>query len=225
MTIPTLIEGRDAAEILLDEIGAILATESAAQQQLAVDDGQDPRLWALRVFVGRDAPWEEYVDAEASGDMLDVTPIVNVSFDSTNFDRKHGGTVDRQKSAAFFHLDCYGCGVASDQAGPGHEPADLRANLEVMRCVRLVRRILMSAEYIYLGHRGTVWRRWIASIQRFQPPTEAPSVHAIVGMRITLEADFNEFAPQHEGVPLALISATVKRHGTGEIYFTAEYGA
>jgi hypothetical protein len=222
VTIPTLITDRDAQEIILDEIAAILVAETAAQQALATTALEDPRLWKFRVFSDAFAPWEDFRDAESAADPLDVSPIVNVTFDSCTFDMKTGNTVAQQKCTASYFIDCYAYGVSSD-AVDGHETASTHASRELYRCIRLVRNILMSAQYIYLGHRGVVWRRWITSIQTFQPPLEAPSVQTVRAARITFQAEFNEFAPQHVGVPLSLLSATVKRAGTGEIYFTADY--
>jgi hypothetical protein len=224
VTLPALITNPDAAEIILEDVATIIAAESAAQQVLASAASEDPRLWELRVFTDRFSPWTDFQSAaEGDADQLDVAPIVNVSFDATTFDMKTGNTVAQQKSTARYHIDCYGFGVSQDESGPGHEPADLRAKRTMMRAVRLVRNILMSAEYIYLGRRGVVWRRWINDIQAFQPPLDPPSVQSIAAARITLQVEMSEFSPQHVGVPLAGISATVKRQSTGEIYLTADY--
>jgi hypothetical protein len=40
---------------------------------------------------------------------------------------------------------------------------------------------------------------------------------------LALRVEFNEFAPQHVGETLELISATIKRKRTGEIYFVGDY--
>jgi len=56
--ITTLVENLDNSELICDQIAAILATESAAQQALATLAGKNPKLWKLRVFAERTNAWE-----------------------------------------------------------------------------------------------------------------------------------------------------------------------
>jgi hypothetical protein len=215
-----LIDKVDNSELIRDELGAILLSESASQQALATTAGKDPRLWALRVFVEHSNPWSEFEDAP---DQIDATPIVNVAFDRSDFDQSAGNVIDRQRASCLFHVDCYGYGVSSDAGGGGHIAGDKAASLEVQRAVRLVRNILMSDSYVYLGHRGIVARRWLNSIQVFQPPADAQTVQKIVGARLTFEVLLNEFGPQTPGEVISLVSVAVKRGETGELYFNAAY--
>ena len=86
----------------------------------------------------------------------------------------------------------------------------------------------MAGAYTYLGFpRGAnqiVWRRWPQSLTMFQPALDGRTVQQVVGCRLALQVEFNEFSPQVVGQALQIISATVKRSETGEIYFTAQYG-
>lgn len=225
--IPDLIDKQDTFEIIRDELAAILLTESTRQVELAELDERNTDLWRLRVFTERSNPWEEFQDPAAVDDDTPppfVPPIVNITFSDETFDMSASNLVERQKATATFNIDCYGYGVAQDDPDGGHRPGDADAALECHRAVRLVRNILMSGPYTYLGLRGTVWKRSIQSITAFRPQSDEQAVQQVAAARIALQVEFNEFAPQFKGEPLALVSLTVKRAETGEIYLTAKYG-
>lgn len=218
-----LIDKRDSSEIIRDQIAAILVVESARQQALAAAAaGKDPKQWKLRVFLERSNPISEWVDCPDPID--DPSPIISVRLDRVDYDMRASNVVERQKATGIFHLDCYGYGVSSSDGGEGHEPGDMRGALEAQRAARLVRNILCAGAYTYLGLRGVVWRRWPQSIQMLQPPAEERSVQHIGAARFELQVEFNEFSTQVEGELLELISVTVLRRETGEIYLTAQYG-
>lgn len=214
--IQALIEKRDNFEILRDEIAAILLLESEKQQEYARLASKDASLWKLRVHVEASNPWAEFLDAPDSDSPLeDTSPIVNVSFESLTFDPSRGNVVERQQSSpGIFNVDCMGYAQSSAKGGGGHEPGDKAAALETQRAVRLVRNILMSSYYVYLGQRGLVGRRWIQSVQAFQPQLDNRQVQHVVAARIALHVDFNEFSPQYVGTPLTLVSTEVTRSGS-----------
>jgi hypothetical protein len=217
MLIAELIDKQDSFEIVRDQIGAILLAETINQQALAIADAKDPDLWKLRVFTERSNPWEEWLN-----DDTDKSPIINVWFDSEDFDKSASNVMERQKTTGIFNIDCYGYGVATDTVG-GHEPGDKNAAFESHRAVRLIRNILMSANYTYLDLRGLVWTRWIRSINSFQPQQNQNSVQQIVASRFSLEVVYNEFSPQIPPEILELIHVDVFRSETGELYMDAEY--
>lgn len=219
--IEALIDKDDTSELVRDKVAEILLAESASQMALAVTAAKDPALWKLRVFLERTSPWEEWRDA---GDSPDLSPIVSVSIDTLNYDAGKSDVIKRQHCSASINIDCYGVGV-STETDDGHDPGDLKAALESQRAVKLVRNILMSANYTYLDMRGLVGKRWLQNVQWMQVDIDAQAVgHVRVG-RFILNVDFNEFSPQFAGVPLAAVSAGVRRRSTGELYFTAEFGA
>lgn len=220
MTLAALIDKRDNVEIIRDEIAAILATETAAQQALATTAGRDPRLWALRVFLERSTPWADFIDAQ---EQIDATPIVNISFNNVSFDKSQGNVFERQRGDFTFNVDVYAYGVASDVDDGGHIPGDQAAALNLHRATRLVRNILMAAEYTYLGQRGLVGRRWIQSITALQPAIDGQAMQHVLAARIDFEVLMNEFSPQYEGVPLELIATQVTRDGDGEVLFEASF--
>ncbi len=219
MTIETLIDKQDTAEIVRDQIAAILAAESAAQVALATTAGKpDPNEWKLRVFIERANPWEEFPDKTT-----DDSPVINVWWGSASLQERASNTVERQKTTGTFNIDCYGYGRSRDNVSGGHSPGDIAAAANVQRAVRLVRNILMAAQYTYLGLRPTVWRRWIDSIETFQPQQDNQNVQHIVGARITFRVDFNEFSPQVVPEELCYLSVDVLRTEDNQVVIEADY--
>lgn len=229
MPIQSLIDKRDTSEIVRDKIALILATESAAQQLLApaAVPPKDPDDWKIRVFIERVNPWEEFLNETDGEEVLErAFPLVNVSLDSISYDMSKGNTVERQHASAVFFIDCYGFGVASSD-GAGHTTGDQNAAVEGQRALRLVRNILMAGAYTYLEMRNVVWRRWPQSVQVLELPIEVRSVAQISALRLSLQVDFNEFAPQVEGQLSELLHLTVYRARNDEViqeYFAAQYG-
>ena len=221
MSITTLISTPDTVELVRDQIGAILLSESEAQMALARAVDLDPDLWRLRVFLERSLPFEQFWDAPDKVELEGTqAPIVNVWFDSDTFDLSRSNIVERQGTTAKFNIDCYGYGK-DEAAQSGHVPGDLTAAFEAQRCMRLVRNILMAAHYTWLGMRGTVWRRWISGRTMFKPQAdEQRHAQHVIGARLVLEVQFSEFSPQVESVPLEMLSIAVKRTEAGELYLT-----
>lgn len=231
--IKSLIDKFDNFEIIRDKIASILVIETANQMMLATDASKNPDDWKLKVYLERNNPWEQVIN-EGVNNEADVTPIVNIWYEKCKFDASGSNSVERQKCEAIYNIDCYGFGISEDNPNGGHHPGDLKATLEVQRCVRLVRNILMSGAYTYLGsNRGAnqiVWDRWINDIQIFQPQIfyGGERSHDIdfvktCGARISLKVTFSEFSPQVEVVPLEFISLEVKRLETGEVVINADY--
>lgn len=218
MTIQTLIDKQDNAEIVRDQIAAILALESAAQQALATAATKDPAGWELQVYTERSNPWEKWLNDQTT----DTAPIVNVWYDTATYNEAASNVVERQATEATFNIDCYGLGVSEDD-GAGHKPGDREAAFEVQRAIRLVRNILMASEYTYLGLRGLVWQRWPQSVQVFQPASGDRIIQQIVAARLAFRVRFNEFSPQYVGQALELLSVDVKRTEDGQIVAEADY--
>jgi len=218
MTIAELIDKQDTVEIVRDQIGAILTLEVASQVSLATAGGKDPDDWKLRVFSERSNPWEQFLN-----DQSDASPIVNCWWDSSNYDPKASTVVERQKSEAVFNIDCYGFASSANNPAGGHIPGDKAAAFEAHRAVRLVRNILMAAEYTYLSLRGTVSRRWPQAVTIFQPQQDGQQIQQIVGARLAFRVEFNEFSPQIPLETLELLSADIRRREDGQLIAAAEY--
>lgn len=218
-----LIDKRDNAEIIRDEIAAILLLESTGQQALALAADKDPDLWKLRIFTERAHPWQEFIYSPPSDENPSAgTPLVNVQWDNSKDDESKSDGVERQHVVGTYFLDCYGYGVARDSED-GHDSGDETAAIEAQRAARLVRNILRSAKYRQLGMTGTVANVWRDSAQAVQPVFDQRAVQQVSAVRIALRVTFNEFSPQIAGTPLALIQVTARRTETGEIVFEAQY--
>ena len=223
MAIDTLIDKQDNFEIIRDQIAAILAIETASQQSLAeTANKENSGLWKFRPFTERANPIEEWRDIDTSSD-IDESPIVNVWYDNGSFPMNKGNVVERQAHEAVYNIDCYGLGISKNNPGGGHILGDKEAALEAQRAVRLVRNVLMAAEYTYLGLQGLVWRRWPQSITVFQPQIDGRTVQHIVGARISLNVGFNELSPQVTPETLELLTVGVKRTEDGEIVLETDY--
>ena len=219
--ISELIDKQDNFEIIRDQIAYILVSEVANQMALATAAEKDPEDWRLKIYTERSNPWELFSDVKCTDPI--PPPIVNIWYDNSSFDQKAGDVVSRQKSDTVYNIDCYGYGRSSDDGGTGHTAGDKSAALAVQKAIRLVRNILMAAEYTYLDLRGTVWQRWPQSITVFQPQIDSRTVQNIVGARVALRVTFNEFSPQVEGNLLELLSISVTRAEDGEIYLETDY--
>jgi hypothetical protein len=213
-----LIDKQDTFEIVRDQITAILVTEITNQQVLAAAASKDPADWKLNIYQERANPWEQFLNNDD-----DPSPIVNVWYDSSSFDPSSSNVVERQKAEGVFNIDCYGYGVSQDVAAGGHKPGDKEAALQVQKALRLVRNILMAAEYTYLGLRGTVWGRWPQAVTVFQPQIDGRTVQQVVGARLAFRVTFSEFSPQVVAETLELLSVDVKRTEDGLVVLEADY--
>lgn len=218
MTIPVLIDKQDNFEIIRDQIAAILVLETASQMVLATNALKDPDDWKLRIFTERSNPWEQFLNEQT-----DRSPIINIWYDNSSFDQSSSNISERQKADGIFNIDCYGFGISSDIPAGGHIPGDREAALEAQKALRLVRNILMAAEYTYLGLRGLVWQRWLQSSTVFPLPIEERSIQQIVGARFVFRVSFSEFSPQVQAETLELMSVNVKRTEDGEILVETDY--
>lgn len=218
MTIQTLIDKQDNFEVIRDQIASILVLEVASQQALATTAGKDPLDWKLDIYTEQSNPIEKFLNGSSDG-----KPIVNVWFDNSNFEMSASNIIERQKSTSIFNIDCYGYGLSQDDGGTGHVLGDQTAALESQRAMRLSRNILMASEYTYLGMQGVVWRRWPQSMTSFQPQQEDQNVLNVLGSRISLQVEFNEFSPQYVPETLEFLSIDVLRAEDGQIVLEADY--
>lgn len=217
--IPALIDKLDTFEIVRDKIALILFEEAAEQQVLAVAAAEDPTLWDLRVYTERSNDIEQFLNP----DDLIKTPVVNVWFDSASFPQDSGDTIERQMSDTVYNIDIYGYSESSNVVAGGHKPGDREAAFEAHRAFRLVRNILMSPHYAYLGLRKTVWQRWPISVTSFQPEMSGKPVEHVVAVRLALGVKFSEFTAQDVGGVIGEIFVDVFRAEDGLITLEADY--
>ena len=226
--INSLINKNDSFEVVRDQIALILKTNVTEQMALATAATEDPALWDLRIFLERSNPFEEFLNIDPNAGDPNPLPIVNIWYDTQNFNRRQGNVTSRQQCSTTFNIDVYGYGVAQDN-GTGHDPGDKVSALEAQRAVKLVRNILMADINTYLqlarGNEpgGGFAERWIDSIQSFQPEIDERPVANVQGIRISFNTSFVEFSPQYINEILEEIGLTIKRKETGEVYFTKDF--
>lgn len=209
-----LITQPDGFEVVRDQIAAILVLERDDQMSQAQAQSLDPELWNFKVFTERSNPWGDYLN-----DSADLTPIINVWFDSDSFADSASVRSAYQKCNGFFNVDITAAGKRSTNM-TGDETAARNA----ARVARLARNILMASNYTYLGlPRGTAWDRKVESRQAYQPPIGSDAALRVNGVRLRVQVSFNETAPQYEGVPLAGVDIEIKRKETGEVYIDLAY--
>lgn len=207
-----LISKVDNVEIIRDQIAAILAVEFGNQKLLS---GGQPQPG---VFIERSNPWGQFLTPTPV-----TEPVINVWWDSSTFNESQSNVVERQKSETVYNIDCYACAVSQDDGGAGHIPADEQAARAAQRTVRLARNILMAGPYTFLGLRGLVWKRFPQTISMFQPQIDKRAVEGVVGARLALQVQFNEFSPQYVGEPLETLMLEVFRKETGQLLLRAQY--
>ena len=210
--IPELITKVDNAEIIRDQIAAILTVELANQGVLS-------GLPQPKVFIERSNPLGQFLTAENPP----AQPVINVWWDSSTFDEATSNVVERQKAEAVYHIDCYAAAASSDVPAGGHIPGDEQAAREAQRAVRLARNILMAGAYTYLGLRGLVWKRFPQTITNFQPQLDNRTAMRVVATRLALQVHFSEFSPQIEGEVLETLMIEILRKETGELLLRAQY--
>ena len=220
MTIlPVLVDKLDTFEIVGLKIAEILVAETTSQQALAVTAGKpNPEDWKIRVFQERSNPWGAFLNSP-----VDQSPLVNIWYDNSAFDRASSNTIDRQKADAIYNLDCYAYGIRADVSGGGHEPGDELAALHAHRTVRLIRNWLMSPYHTKLDLKPVVWDLWIPSIRIFQPQEGGALVQNVVAARIDLAVTFNENVSPVETEVLELLSVVMRDETSGEISLQADY--
>lgn len=209
-----LIDKRDNFEIVRDQIAGILAAEIANQ----VTYGSDINFL---VTVENSAPVERWLNTEQWDD-VDETPVVNVTYETTSFNRSASSTFHRQSGTGVFNVDAYALGVSRDNPDGGHTLGDVEAAFRLDSVVRMVRNILTSAQNYQLGLRGVVSGLWIPTVTRMRPEYNGQALQNIAASRIVLEVGFMEFSPQVEGHPFEQLHIEVSST-TGEVMIIADY--
>jgi len=225
MTIP-LIDKQDFFEIVLTQIGAILAAETLAQQLLAVGVGKpDPDLWKFDVYTNRYNPEEVFQQNP------DAAPVVNIWHDNSNFPEKDSQSVGRQVSVSTYNLDIYAAASSSDDPTGGYNRGDEESSLNLNRIIRFVRNIIMHPDNLYLqlflmiGSRkqNGIFKRWIQSFQRFQPQIDDRPIQDVIATRCSLQVQFNEMPVIESYEPLEIINIEAKRTEDGKIVFETQF--
>lgn len=212
----SLIDKQDSFELVRDQIAGLLVAELANQQALATAAAKDPLLWTMSVYVERDWPREQWLNA---GPALTAAtaPIVSIWVESSNRDdSKTTVPGARQAYDVTYLLDISARGVTSDEAGSGHRPADYDARANCHAAVRLVRNILSATENRKLQMPpGIVWAHPSFETIDFGPAEldETQPNISVWNARCRFRVTMNEFSPEYEGDILELIAIDISDHG------------
>ncbi len=221
--IQELLDTPDGHEVVAAAIGNLLTVEIANQQVLAVAAGQNPEAYRADVYLSRMKPFDTRLEDN------DLTPIINVWFESANYE-KHGSTVRANRADGTFNVDIYGFGQSKRNASSGGQTVgDKQAKQEVDRWLGLTRRIIMSAQYTYLGSQRAnsgpdpdisnqfCYGRWVESITTFQPELETRAAITCVGARLALGVHYLIDSPQLVGDVFEIFSSSVFREEDGRL--------
>jgi hypothetical protein len=222
--IDSLIDKQDTNEIIRDQIAAILAIENANQVDRAKASGKNIEDFDFDVYIERSRPWE--VLTSSDGDPIGMMPLVNVVYDGDSFNGKNSNQTERQRATGIFYIDCY-----AHKNKTKLMAGDRATSLEADRIARLVRNIIMSAHYETLGlgwqnfgqGLNLVYSRMITKREKFVPQIDNKSFENVIGSRITLEVEYDEYAPQYTPTDLDLLVFKCNITENGLIYFEANF--
>lgn len=206
-----LIDKQDGFELVRDTIATILATETAAQVALATAASKpNPDDWNFKVYLERINPWEAFLAG-------DLTPIVNVWFDSMTFDKGKSNVATRQQTdPSRYNIDIYAQANSTEET-VGHTPGDKAAALLAHNTTKLVRNILMHDKHKYLGLQGIVARRWVGQVTSFQPQSGGQPLNRVVAVRLVLEVEHLETIDLADHETLEIISIDMRHEPSGQI--------
>ena len=193
--IQTLLNGKDNIEKIRDAIALILKNELSNQYALAETAGiESLEDFNIGVYLESARPWE-LTENEVGGNPL---PLVNILLNEMRrVEGKAGSAIGRKRYTASFSIDCYACGNAESDGDDARQAA-----LKAWRIAGIVRSILMSGFYAYLGMRGVVLERDMPGIKTGIPSNLAESAAAVTVARIDFSVSFYEDSPQGDGAEL-----------------------
>lgn len=219
MSITTLIDKQDTYEIVRDQVAAILATETLAQQALATAALKDPDLWAFDVYTERKDPFS-ILGPDSTGEMSGDKSIINVWLERV--DLPDGNDIKNQDGTAIINIDNI-ASKASKKNGSTIDGSDYLSSLDSERIARLARNIIMHPSYKHLGLTANyVKSRTITGIQKlFTDREDRPFSHVVVS-RISLAVRITEFMDQLTSETLEQILIDVEKSDTGQVLVSLE---
>lgn len=230
--IDILIDKQDNNEKIRDQIAAILAIEKENQKVLAVADGKDPNLYDFNVTIERARPWLSESNSDGTEKGILSKGLVNVYFDSDNFDNPGSEIIYSQNVKGTFIIDVYGYKNTERSGNNITKYGDEYSSYEVDRVSRLVRNIIMSGTYTYLFLGRTAYpnnkdlqivqKRYIIRREKFFPQQNGENSENVIGERLTLRVDYIERSPQEGLEELETLITQCTRGEDGTIYFEYE---
>jgi hypothetical protein len=201
--ITTLLNEPDNLEKIRDRIAVILKLEFLNQCQKAIEqDVENVNDFNIGVYLERERPWQLTENSEGKNPF----PLVNVKLAGYRKENEPGSTVNRQKYIGDFIIDCYAQGTPDN---PDYFD-DTDATIRAWKLGRMVRQVLMSGHYVYLGMRDIVRRREITEAGTGTPTDRTGNIDdsavSVTICRILFAVYYSEESPQAAGVELEGIS-------------------
>jgi hypothetical protein len=172
-----LCDTPDNVEKVRDQIAAILSLELQNQLTIAEKEGVAYSAdYNINIYVENSRPYDAAED--------ELVSLVNVVLQEVTVPHSNPRMGD-QKEQAVIHLYC----IAN-----GHTTGDFRddrsATFRAWKIMRLVRRILMSEPYLYLGMRKIVTSRTFTKMEAGTPNVQGAQAFTVI--RASLEVQFTE---------------------------------
>jgi hypothetical protein len=207
--IKKLLSDKDNAELIRDQIAAILKLELLNQKEIADNTPDiDKKEFDIKVYLENSRPWALLGENGENNPF----PLVNVCLQETTEDQKPGANNQTKYNGSFF-IDCYGCGNYQPENSKDYVPDDFLSAIRAWNTARITRNILMSGFYTYLGMQGVVRRRRIAKITTVVPQGLQDSAVSITACRIIFEVEFHENNIEAQGIEFNGITCNVNNDG------------
>jgi hypothetical protein len=162
----------------------------------------NPVDFNIGVYLERERPWQLTENSKGENPF----PLVNVKLAGYKKDNSPGDTVNRKKYIGDFVIDCYAQGSPENTGFFD----DTDATLKAWRLERIVRNVLMSGCYTYLGMRDVVRRCEITEVGTGAPTDKTGNIDdsavSVTICRILLSVLYHEDSPQVDPVKLEGIS-------------------
>jgi len=204
--IKTLLNIPDNSEKIRDQIAAILKLELTNQKTLADNNPEisNKKDFDIKVFIENSRPWT--LSAEKN-----PFPLVNVSLQSIA--KESGPIAGRVKYTGTYIIDCYGTGNLQPENEDEWIPDDYLSTVRAWQAGRVIRNIIMSGFYAFLGMREIVRSRDIESMTSVIPKGLENSAISITVCRIVLKVGLHETSPEAEGVTFNGLTFTSTNEG------------
>lgn len=222
--INVLIDKLDNFELIRNEIAAILLAEQAQQKALALavlPTPKDANVYNFTLYIEKSTPWELIENAE--GQIISNTPIVNVFFSSATNDSAKSNSQSTQTFKGQFIIDLYTAKTSEHSNSTNAiQRGDYLAAMDCNRLIRIIRNIIMNANYTYLNLQGVVTNRAISSINVYYPGAQERPSENVMAARITLSIDYFENTSENTFPTLDVLQTNCISSETGETYFNGD---
>lgn len=186
--ITELIDTPDNVEVVRDQIAAILSLELQNQFKTAKEkEAQNASDYDIKIYAENSRPYDTAED--------EMVSLVNIVLQEVTVPHSNPRMGD-QKEQAIIHIYCIANGNTI-----GNFRDDKSATFRAWKIMRLVRRILMSEPYTYLGMRKIVTSRTFTKMEAGTP--NAQQAQAFTVIRASLEVQFVEGYIGGPSVPFA----------------------